>query len=331
MAILHSPNQEKEQLVTLKAIDQEGLNYKELVKLQKRLKRKASGPPRTGTQNQKVVGIYAIAVSQKLPWMQICTIPDEFLKDLKQKRNLGNRYYLAKISHWHRNDLRPTCQILSSIGEAGHLEAESMRLLRTFDIYTDPYEKEASASLSQYKAYEQAYSGPILESLQPYISQLDPETCEWPIPESEIAKRLDLRNKRVFTIDPITAKDLDDALSIEKIEEDIYEIGVHISDVSFFVPHGSEIDKAAQLRCTSTYFVHKVYPMLPKLLCEKLCSLNPGVDRLAYSVFFRMERSTGKLVEDFKPVIERSVIRSCAKWNYKLVQDILDEKVTTAA
>ena len=107
--ILHSPNQEKEQLVTLKAIDQEGLNYKELVKLQKRLKRKASGPPRTGTQNQKVVGIYAIAVSQKLPWMQICTIPDEFLKDLKQKRNLGNRYYLSKISHWHRNDLRPTC------------------------------------------------------------------------------------------------------------------------------------------------------------------------------------------------------------------------------
>lgn len=177
---------------------------------------------------------------------------------------------------------------MSSIGEAGDLEAESMRLLRTFDIYTDPYEKEAPAHLSQFKAYEQAYSGPILESLQPYINQLDPEACEWPIPESEIAKRLDLRNKRVFTIDPITAKDLDDALSIEKIEEDIYEIGVHIADVSFFVPHGSEVDKAAQLRCTSTYFVHKVYPMLPKLLCEKLCSLNPGVDRLAYSVFFRM-------------------------------------------
>ena len=59
--------------------------------------------------------------------------------------------------------------------------------------------------------------------------------------------------------------------------------------------------------------------MLPKLLCEKLCSLNPGVDRLAYSVFFRMERSTGKLVEDFKPVFKRSIIRSCAKWDYQLV------------
>lgn len=163
-----------------------------------------------------------------------------------------------------------------------------MRLLRTFDIYTDPYENASYSLQSQGKAYEQAYSGPILESLQPYISSLDPETGEWPIPEDELAKRLDLRNKRVFTIDPITAKDLDDALSIERIEEDVYEIGVHISDVSFFVKPGSEIDKAAQLRCTSTYFVHKVYPMLPKLLCEKLCSLNPGVDRLAYSVFFRV-------------------------------------------
>ena len=140
VTILNSPNQEKEQLVTLKTIDQQMLNYKDLAKLQKKLKKQGGESPRTGKQNQKVVGIYAIPVSQKLPWMQICTIPDEFLKDLRQKKNLANRYYLAKISEWHKNDLRPTCQILSSIGEAGDLEAESMRLLRTFDIYTDQYE-----------------------------------------------------------------------------------------------------------------------------------------------------------------------------------------------
>ena len=316
--------------MTLKTIDQQMLNYKDLVKLQKKLKKQAQESPRTGKQNQKVVGIYAIPVSQKLPWMQICTVPDEFLKDLKQKKNLANRYYLAKISEWHKNDLRPTCQILSSIGEAGDLEAESMRLLRTFDIYTDQYEIDSPATVAQTEKqmYDKAYAGPILDALQPFIDKLDPQTCEWPIPEEEIAKRLDLRQKRVFTIDPITAKDLDDALSIDEISDDVYEIGVHIADVSFFVTHGSELDKAAQLRCTSTYFVHKVYPMLPKLLCEKLCSLNPGVDRLAYSVFFRMERSTGKLVEDFKPVFKRSIVRSCAKWDYQLVQDIIDEKLT---
>ena len=83
--------------------------------------------------------------------------------------------------------------------------------------------------------YEKAYLGPVLESLKTFIDQLDPQTCEWPIPEEELAKRLDLRKKRIFTIDPITAKDLDDAISIDKITDDIYEIGVHIADVSYFV------------------------------------------------------------------------------------------------
>jgi DIS3-like exonuclease 2 len=68
--------------------------------------------------------------------------------------------------------------------------------------------------------------------------------------------------------------------------------------------------------------------MLPRLLCERLCSLNPNVDRLAYSCFFQMDKRTGKLDETFKPVFRRSVIRTCAKWNYDLVQQILDKKIT---
>jgi len=74
--------------------------------------------------------------------------------------------------------------------------------------------------------------------------------------------------------------------------------------------------------------VHRVYPMLPRLLCERLCSLNPKVDRLAYSIFFRLSKESGKLVEGFKPRIARSVIRTCAKWNYELVQEILDGRIT---
>ena len=140
------------------------------------------------------------------------------------------------------------------------------------------------------------------------------------IPESELKKRLDLREKRIFTIDPLTAKDLDDALSIEKINDKVYEIGVHIADVSYFVSQGSDLDKEAQKRCTSTYLVNKVYPMLPRLLCERLCSLNPKVDRLSYSCFFRMDKTTGALEKGSEPRFERSVIRSCAKWNYDLVQ-----------
>ena len=138
-----------------------------------------------------------------------------------------------------------------------------------------------------------------------------------------------MREKRIFTIDPLTAKDLDDALSIDKITDNIYEIGVHIADVSYFVQQGTELDKEAQLRCTSVYFVHKVYPMLPRLLCERLCSLNPQVDRLSYSIFFRLDINTGELDRSFTPVLQRTVMRSCAKWNYQLVQDILDKKITS--
>ena len=116
---------------------------------------------------------------------------------------------------------------------------------------------------------------------------------------------------------------------MEKVADDVYEIGVHIADVSYFVQQGSELDREATKRCTSTYFVHKVYPMLPRLLCERLCSLNPKVDRLAYSIFFRMKASDGTLITSYPPRIARSVICTCAKWNYELVQSILDGKVTS--
>ena len=182
--------------------------------------------------------------------------------------------------------------ITESIGEAGNLDAECMRLLRTYDICTEAYENE-----------EQEPTENVHECLKMFSSNIDPDTKEWIIPEEEIKKRLDLREKRIFTIDPITAKDLDDALSVEKINESIYEIGVHIADVSYFVQQGTELDKEAIKRCTSTYMVHKVYPMLPRLLCERLCSLNPKVDRLAYSIFFRMDINTGELDTSYQPLI----------------------------
>lgn len=169
----------------------------------------------------------------------------------------------------------------------------------------------------------------IHECLKVFVKKenLDPETNEWKIPEAEIKKRLDLRSKRIFSIDPITAKDIDDTLSIEKISDTIYEIGVHIADVSFFVPQGTDLDMEALKRGSSTYMVHKVFPMLPRLLSERLCSLHSNVERLAYSIFFRLDLSNGKIVKGFVPRITRSVIKSCAKWNYELVEDILDNKL----
>jgi DIS3-like exonuclease 2 len=194
-----------------------------------------------------------------------------------------------------------------------------MRLLRTHDICTEAYETD-----------EQEPTENVLECLKLFAEDIDPETKEWVIPQSEFEARLDLRDKRIFTIDPLTARDLDDALSVEPVEGQpgVFEIGVHIADVSYFVREGTELDEEASKRCTSTYFVHQVYPMLPRLLCERLCSLNPKVDRLAYSIFFMMDAADGTLIRSFPPRISRSVIRTCAKWNYELVQKLLDGEIT---
>ena len=91
-------------------------------------------------------------------------------------------------------------------------------------------------------------------------------------------------------MDPITARDLDDALSINEVEPGIFEVGFHIADVSHFVNPDTKVDLEAQYRTTSVYLVHRVIPMLPRILCENLCSLNPDVERLAFSVFFYITR-----------------------------------------
>lgn len=128
------------------------------------------------------------------------------------------------MNPWKAHAYRPACTVLTSIGEAGNLDAESMRLLKMHDIWSDEYETEG-----------QKISEKVDESLRIFTKDIDLVSGEWIIPQEEIDRRVDLRNKRIFTIDPITAKDLDDALSIEKVSEFVYEIGVHIADVSYFV------------------------------------------------------------------------------------------------
>jgi DIS3-like exonuclease 2 len=143
--------------------------------------------------------------------------------------------------------------------------------------------------------------------------------ADWQIPAEEIARRKDLRHECIFTCDPLTAKDLDDALSITAYPDGRFKIGVHIADVSYFVREDTALDVEAARRATTVYLVQKAVPMLPHVLCETLCSLNPGVDRLAYSVEWIMT-ADGELATDVMPWFGRTVIRSCAKLDYGCVQ-----------
>ncbi len=140
------------------------------------------------------------------------------------------------------------------------------------------------------------------------------------ISDEELANRIDYRDKIVFTIDPYDAKDFDDALSIEMLDNGLYYVGVHIADVSHYVREGTKLDEEAQRRSTSVYLVDRVIPMLPSNLSENICSLNPHVDRLAYSIFFTMTHY-GKVLDYH---IAKTVIHSRRRFTYEQVQEILD-------
>lgn len=140
------------------------------------------------------------------------------------------------------------------------------------------------------------------------------------IPEREIKSRIDFRNTVVFTIDPIDAKDFDDALSIEKLEEGNYRIGIHIADVSHYVNRGTELDNEAYNRGNSVYFVGKVIPMLPEKLSNQICSLVPNEDRLTYSCIVDITPRGRVINYD----IVKTVINSKRRFTYEEVQQIIE-------
>jgi len=140
--------------------------------------------------------------------------------------------------------------------------------------------------------------------------------------KSELKRRRDLRQLPCYTIDPQDAKDFDDAVSLRQLENGLFELGVHIADVSHYVTENSPLDKEAWKRATSVYFVKHVIPMLPERLSNDICSLVPGKERLAFSVLMQLD-SLGNL-HDY--TIEESVIKSARRYTYAEVEEILGGK-----
>ncbi|MGI6223615.1 MAG: ribonuclease R [Prevotella sp.] len=170
---------------------------------------------------------------------------------------------------------------------------------------------EMNAILAQYQL---PYKYP--ESVEKAADKITGE-----ITPKDVAERIDMRNVWTCTIDPKDAKDFDDALSIRRLPSGLYEVGVHIADVSHYVKEGDIIDREAQKRATSIYLVDRTIPMLPERLCNFVCSLRPDEDKLTYSVIFELNDDAE--VKSYR--IAHTIIRSNRRYCYEEAQQILED------
>jgi len=156
----------------------------------------------------------------------------------------------------------------------------------------------------------------------PLMVEAEAELINFTIPESEISNRRDLRNITTFTIDPVDAKDFDDALSVNILDDNTVEVGIHIADVSHYVKEGGIIDEEAIKRATSVYLVDRCVPMLPERLSNGVCSLRPNEDKLCFSVIVKLD-SEGKLLDKW---FGKTIIHSDRRYSYEEAQEIIEGK-----
>lgn len=198
---------------------------------------------------------------------------------------------VARLTEWPEGAKNPMGEIIHVLGKQGENKTEMFAVLAEYGFpleFPKAVEKESEA---------------ISEKMDP----------------KEIAKRRDFRDTLTITIDPVDAKDFDDAISFKKLPDGNFEVGVHIADVSYYVQPGTELDKEAENRGTSVYLVGKVIPMLPEKLSNELCSLRPNEDKFCFSAVFKIDLK-GNVIEEW---YGRTIIHSRRRYAYEEVWDIL--------
>lgn len=237
----------------------------------------------------EVTNTYAFLVTENRTLANDIFIPKDKLKGGKT----GDKA-IVRVTEWPEKAKNPIGQVIDILGKAGDNTTEMHAILAEFGlpyVYPQSVEKAADAIPAE-------------------------------ISKEEIARREDFRRVTTFTIDPKDAKDFDDALSIRPLSNGLWEIGVHIADVSHYVKEDSIIDKEAQKRATSVYLVDRTIPMLPERLCNFICSLRPNEEKLAYSVIFEINEKG----EVKNSRIVHTVINSDRRFTYEEAQAVIETK-----
>lgn len=217
---------------------------------------------------------------------------DIFIPKEKLKGGKSGDKAVVQITAWPSDSKSPIGKVIDILGKQGENDAEMHAILAEFGLH---------------------YRYP--EKVEEAAKKISPD-----ITPEEIARREDFREVTTFTIDPHDAKDFDDALSIRNVKKDVWEVGVHIADVSHYVKEGDIIDKEAQKRATSVYLVDRTIPMLPERLCNFICSLRQDEEKLTYSTIFHINEKG----EILRWHLAHTVIRSNRRFTYEEVQNILE-------
>lgn len=217
---------------------------------------------------------------------------DIFIPKSKLKGGVTGDKVVARITDWPDDSKNPKGEILDVLGKKGENNAEIHAILAEFGL---PYK----------------YPETVEKAAAKIDAGITPEV---------VAQRRDMRDVTTFTIDPRDAKDFDDALSIRKLPDGNWEIGVHIADVTHYVHPETIIDREAEKRATSVYLVDRVVPMLPEYLSNGICSLRPDEDKLTFSCIFIMN-GEGDVLESS---IERTVTRSNRRFTYEEAQKVIE-------
>jgi ribonuclease R len=223
-------------------------------------------------------------------------IPPEALNDAKNGQKV-----VAKITRWPEKNRNPEGKIIEILGNKDDAGVDIEAIIRQLDLPGEFPDK-------------------VLKEIENIPDQVSEDTVK------KDDEREDLRDLKLVTIDGSDAKDLDDAVSLEKLSSDVYRLGVHIADLSHYVREEKPLDTEAYSRATSIYLVDRVIPMLPKKLSNGICSLNPQVDRLTMSVFIEYKLRGKHGIEIIDHKITKSVINSNHRMTYDEVQNILDSE-----
>ncbi|EAY31063.1 ribonuclease R [Microscilla marina] len=199
---------------------------------------------------------------------------------------------IVEVLEWHNEKNSPVAKVKEVLGAPGVNETEMHAIMAEFGL-------------------ARHFPAEVLK---------DAEKIRGRITKVEIKKRRDIRETLTFTIDPENAKDFDDALSIKKLDNGNWEIGIHIADVTHYVKPDSKVDKEGAERATSVYLVDRVVPMLPERLSNELCSLRPHEDKLTFSAMFELDENAHVIKEWFG----RTVIHSDRRFSYEEAQEVMD-------